>query len=857
MKKLLLLIMSVITLTLNAQVYTEYLDTASDGQDLELYNGWYPSFKASEVTGLSPIIVDAPLTYTDYAGSGVGKAVAISDTLSTKRISTKVITDGVDSVFLAENDIIYYSMLFRPTEISTDSNLYDIFDYEASSTSNFSRGRVFVNTFLGSDIQFGVSMNSSGDVDTCARIESGMDATYLLVVAYEQYSGGDSARLYINPDPTKTAAEQVNVLTNIDSKSSYSLGTLMKMNIRQNAVTATMSGIRVGKDWSEVVAGVKVTGVTLDQDTIYLGLGSGVPGNLVATVTPSYAPIQTVTWGSTDDLVATVDASGVVTAVAVGTAKIYVTTDDQGLTDTCVVNVTPPIDVISVSLNKTTSSIATFLTDTLEATILPVDASNTNVTWASTDDLVATVDASGVVTAVAEGTAKISVTTDDQGKSDTCTVTVADVDVTGITINAADFGLVVTKTKDLSATIAPENATYKTVTWSSSAPAVATVDASSGLVTAVSEGTATITVTSNDDATKTASVVVTVTEAKVVPTIIEYFEDAVIGEDLEDYNGWYVSPKSGDALGVSPVFGQGDAMYYYGYAGSEQGKVVEIDSTNGYTDATKRISTKIAGNVAGDTLYMDNDTAGVYYAAFLFKPKEHSYSSWRDFFGWEASSTSNSSRGRVFMNLISGNTIQFGVSKNVPNMSSVPPLDTATRIANGLDKTYLMVLKYTVSAGASNDTIRLYINPDPTLPEDTVGQVLPLASKDIATDYPADAPIRVNIRQRGHNGEIGGIRIGTNWKYVLQGDPEPESGVSSTPAGVNDLKIYPNPSNGTFTIANQAGADVSIYDVTGKVVYQRSNIENNEVVATQLTKGMYFVSVVSANTQKISKIIVK
>ena len=256
---------------------------------------------------------------------------------------------------------------------------------------------------------------------------------------------------------------------------------------------------------------IDVTGVTLDKTTISLEEGSET--TLTATVAPADATNKTVTWKSSDTSVATVD-NGKITAVNAGTATITVTTEDGSKTATCNVTVTPAIiNVTGVTLDKTTVSLEEGNTTTLTATVAPTNATNKAVTWKSSDTSIATVD-NGKITAVNAGTATITVTTEDGGKTATCKVTVtsAIINVTGVTLDKTTVSLEEGNTTTLTATVAPANATNKAVTWKSSNTSVATVN--NGKVTAVKAGTATITVTT-EDGSKTATCNVTVTPATI------------------------------------------------------------------------------------------------------------------------------------------------------------------------------------------------------------------------------------------------------------------------------------------------------------------------------------------------------
>ena len=159
------------------------------------------------------------------------------------------------------------------------------------------------------------------------------------------------------------------------------------------------------------------------------------------------------------------------------------------------------VSVTGVTLNKTSTELTVGQSETLTAAVEPSNATNKNVTWSSSAESVATVE-DGKVTAVGAGEATITVTTEDGNKTATCAVTVAaaTVPVTGVTLSQTQESLYSNRTPNtltLTATVAPDNATNKAVTWSTSNSTVATVDAN-GLITAVAPGTAAITVTTTD-----------------------------------------------------------------------------------------------------------------------------------------------------------------------------------------------------------------------------------------------------------------------------------------------------------------------------------------------------------------------
>lgn len=259
---------------------------------------------------------------------------------------------------------------------------------------------------------------------------------------------------------------------------------------------------------------------------------SSAAATLVYAVAPENAYVQDVTWSSSDEKIATVDEDGNVHAVAPGTVKITATSKEETNTPksaSCTVSVLQSVSAIELNAEEMTLNVRSG--QNLIATILPENAGKKSVTWESSDPAIATVSASGRVTAVATGSATITCTaTDGSGVTSVCEVTVIQM-VNSLKIEAASNCITINKNEstDLSIIVSPEDATNKSVTWESSNPEIATVN-SQGTVTAVGGGAATITCTAADGSGKSAKIDI------YVPSIamdeLEYVVTSKNGKDI-------------------------------------------------------------------------------------------------------------------------------------------------------------------------------------------------------------------------------------------------------------------------------------------------------------------------------------
>ena len=257
---------------------------------------------------------------------------------------------------------------------------------------------------------------------------------------------------------------------------------------------------------------VKVSGITLSKT--WLSLHKGDSESITATVLPANANNKSLTWSSDKPEIATVDANGKITAVSLGQAAITVTANDgSGVKAICYVNVTNPL-ATSITLDKETATIRVRKSIKLNATITPADALQT-VKWSSAADSVATVDNQGNVYGVSPGkVAIIAAVSDETRLYKICVVTVEPALAESVTLDKQEIAMTVGDSQTLTATVLPDDAGNRNVTWQSSATGVVSVS-NDGKLTALSAGTAVVTATTTDGSNLTASCKVTVSPAMV------------------------------------------------------------------------------------------------------------------------------------------------------------------------------------------------------------------------------------------------------------------------------------------------------------------------------------------------------
>lgn len=336
---------------------------------------------------------------------------------------------------------------------------------------------------------------------------------------------------------------------------------------------------------------VQVQGITLSPQSLSVDVGD--TAQITAVVTPSDASHSGLVYESSDPTIVTVDNSGLVTGIAQGTVTITCSaTDGSGVTATCQCQVNA-VPVSGITLSPSSLSIVIGGTSHITPTIAPSSASNKNVSWATSDSTIATVDGNGNVSGVAVGTCTITCSaTDGSGVTQTCEVTVSSVAVTDITLSQNTLSLYVGGSgAQLTATVAPPNASNPAVLWSSTDSSVASVDAY-GNVTPVGAGTCTIRCSATDGSGVYADCACSVSAQPPAPIDVTTLYGPLEGMKF-DSNLYAISDNKHLMTKYIPV-SEGDTITYTGYDAEGTVRVV------GYTDQSETSRTALLTSAVYD-----------------------------------------------------------------------------------------------------------------------------------------------------------------------------------------------------------------------------------------------------------------
>lgn len=337
-----------------------------------------------------------------------------------------------------------------------------------------------------------------GTFQGCVSLENIVLPDKLSEINWQSFMGCTNLKSIVIPKSVTSIGS--NAFNNCDNlQTIYYTGTPEEWNAVEiasgnNAIT-----------YADIIYNYVPTSINLDKNEVSMQVGETL--QLSADVSPENSSVQ---WTSDHENTATVSENGEVTAKAVGTAKITATANGIA-SASCTVEVVPTLPS-GITLDKSEVSIMIGSSEKLTATVVPETVENKNVKWSSADSDVVSVDENGNITAKSIGTAVVTATTEAGGLTARCTVTVLPIAVSDITLDKTEISITEGTSVKVSASVFPENATDKTVLWSSNNENVATVE--KGTITAVSQGTAVI-AAKTKDGSHTAYCAVTVIAASV------------------------------------------------------------------------------------------------------------------------------------------------------------------------------------------------------------------------------------------------------------------------------------------------------------------------------------------------------
>ncbi len=495
-------------------------------------------------------VAEGTATITVAATDGSGISATCNITVTKKTIYVTEVTVSETTLSLEAGQSAKLSATVAPDDATNKSVIWSSNDKTVATVD--SEGNVTAHKAGTATITVtpavGSGKSASCKVTVTPKVVMVSEITFDMVsMTLEE---GDSSTIAAEVAPSTATNKELEWTSSDTSVATVDEdGKVTAIKAGKTTITATAkdgSGVKAECAVTVEKKVVKATKVTISKTV--LSLKEGEKATLTAVVTPDNATSKSVNWTSSDKSVATVDASGNITAIKAGTVTITATAaDGSGKSASCKITVKPAVVTVSkITIDSASVSLEEGATATIKAIVTPSNATNATLTWTSSDPSVVSVDASGKVTALKEGTAIITIAANDgSGKKVECKITVAKkvVYATDVTISNTSLSLEEGETATLTVKVAPDNASNKSVNWTSNDTSVATVDAD-GNVTALKPGVTVITAAAADGSGKTATCQLTVTE-EVVEAV-----DVLYHTHIQNYGDSQGTKKNGEMAGT-------------------------------------------------------------------------------------------------------------------------------------------------------------------------------------------------------------------------------------------------------------------------------------------------------------------
>lgn len=467
---------------------------------------------ASQTSTLTASLVPSTATTTNFVWKSSNSSVlTVVGTGSSARLTAiksgvAVVTVSVGSIsasctvnVVAKTDVTSVSIQSSLSLLKNETKALDVTVYPSNASNKevtwtTSNASVVTVTTAGVVKAVGtgtavitVKTKDGGFSDTCNVTVTAKVTGIKLSATAMTVNTGKSRTLVATIVPSDATNKKVNWVSSNTAVATVTQSGVVT-GVKTGSVTITATTEDGGYTAScNVIVNIGVTGITLSSTA--LTVPKGESRMLTAIISPSNATNQTLTFSSSDAKVAYVNAAGQITGVKNGTAVITAKTNDGSYKATCTVTVVTY--ATSVKLDYSSVSLNVGKTKTLTAKVKPSSVSNSSVKWTSSNKKVATVNKKGKITAVSAGTAVIKAKSGDGKAYSICTVTVIQ-PVTSVKFSEKSYSVKIGQMKVLTATVKPVDATYNTITWSSSDEKIATID-KDGVVKGLKKGTVTIT----------------------------------------------------------------------------------------------------------------------------------------------------------------------------------------------------------------------------------------------------------------------------------------------------------------------------------------------------------------------------
>jgi uncharacterized protein YjdB len=426
------------------------------------------------------------ITATANDGSGISKTAVLL--VTGIKMTGITFSAQTASIKIGETYTIAYSLV--PTNVTDKSLSWSSSNTAIASVSN----GVVVGLSVGTAQITATANDGSGKSAICYVQVNPILITGITLSSSSLTLTSAATPSTLTATVTPTNATNKNILWSSSNTAVATVngdGKITALTVGNVIITATAA------DGSGITATCTVNSYIQPTPTITLTPKTAtmiVAGTLQLTATTTAT--SGISWSSKNPNIATVGTTGLVTGVSAGETYIYASLTGAVTKDSCLVlvqqNSTIPVTSIVISqsvlqLYQSTKSVV------LYAKVLPVDATNKNIVWTSSNTNVITVSAKGEVSTVGVGQAVVFAKTEDGQISAYCSIYVQAIPISSIYIAPQDLKLQVSKTATIQAKLIPSPTTTiaNVITWTSSNPNIASVDAN-GTVTALAAGTANI-----------------------------------------------------------------------------------------------------------------------------------------------------------------------------------------------------------------------------------------------------------------------------------------------------------------------------------------------------------------------------